>query len=64
MSKYKIIWFPTVRWFIEFLKEDNTEYWSRTVMPGIKNIDLIPLHGIAHLLLAILFPFIIIRGEI
>lgn len=65
MSKYEIIWFPTVKWFINFLKEDNSEYWFRTVMPGVKNIDLMPLHVIAHLLLVIFVPFRIIRrGEV
>lgn len=62
MSKYKIIWFPTVKWFIKFLKEDNDEYWSRTVMPGIKNVDLMPIHLMGHLIVAILVPFKIIKG--
>ena len=65
MSKYRIIWLPVIQRYVQFLKEDNSEYWHRDVLFGAKNIDLMPIHLIAIILLSIAFPvkIIKIRGE-
>ena len=63
MSKYQIIWFPILQNYIQFMKEDHTEYWFRKVdCCGTRNIDLVPAHIIGLLILNMIIPFKIIKG--